>query len=68
MYKTGLICVSLGLLLLALRRLLAHRAMQEAEAVVETVLDPASAAAMAADPPPEQRVLENGLPTWQPLP
>jgi len=67
MRKTGMLFLSLALLLLALRRLLAHRTMQEAEAVVETLLEPAAEALMAADPPPEQRVLENGRPTWQPL-
>jgi hypothetical protein len=67
MHKTGMLFLSLGLLLLALRRLLTHRTMQEAEAVVETMLDPAGVEETSADPPPEQLVLDDGLPTWQPL-
>ena len=67
MYKTGLLFVSMGLLLLALRRLLAHQTMQEAEAGAATTLAPTDAGAAMTDPPPEQLVLDAGLPTWQPL-
>jgi hypothetical protein len=66
MHKTGMRFLSAGLLLLALRRLLTHRAMQEAEAVVETGLDAVGVDATSADPPPEQRVRANGRPTGQP--
>ena len=67
MCKTGMICVSLGLLLRALRRLLAHQTMQAAT-VAETTLDPAGVAGTSADPPPEQRGLDAGRPAWQPRP
>jgi hypothetical protein len=58
--------VGFGLGLLAVRRLVTHSAMQDAEQVVEKsgIVD---RSADITEPPPEQRMVDAGQVYWEPL-